>query len=187
MTTIKRRKYLINSKFQLRWSLLIAAVGGIIAAVLVAMFWIELDAHDAVLVSAIQAETSLQEAAGDVAVLLLNMPETTPDEARVLRQKVDAQATTYATGLAAKRDLLTHNARLRWELVAFVLLVILGLGAWGITVTHRIAGPMYVIKQQLTVFKAGGGIEPRSLRHGDEFRDVYDELRAALGSKSIGG
>lgn len=184
MPTIKRRNYLINPRFQLRWSLLIGTVGGFIAAVLVSMFWVALADHDAVLESAMRAETSLQEAAGDVGVLLLNMPETTPEEAQALRKSLDAQTTSYESSLRAKRELLEHNARLRWRLGGFVVLVIIGLFGWGIIVTHRIAGPMYVIKQQLTAYRSNGSIEPRVLRRGDEFRDVYEELRAALGGNT---
>lgn len=182
--TPKRRKYLVNARFQVRWSLLISLVGGLVASIVVSMFWIELGRHDEELKSAIDAEISLQEATSDVGVLLLNMPETTPEEAAALKKKLDTQSSTYERGLEIKRALIVHNARLRWELVGFVLLVIIGLFIWGVVVTHRIAGPMFVIKHQLAAYHSQGAIDARGLRRGDEFQDVYDELQEALGGKS---
>jgi len=186
-TSPKRRRYLVNPRYQLRWSLLIGLVGGLIASILVSLFWVALAEHDAVLEDAMRAEASLHEASGDVAVLLLNMPETTPEEAKVLKQKIDTQGTSFESGQRIKRELLAHNARLRWQLVGFVILVVVSLFAWGIVITHRVAGPLYVIKTQLATYRSSGSIEPRKLRRGDEFQEVYDELQRALGNDDPAG
>jgi len=44
--------------------------------------------------------------------------------------------------------------------------------AWGILVTHRIAGPIYRIEQQLGILLKGEKIGPIRIRHGDEFQEL---------------
>lgn len=50
--------------------------------------------------------------------------------------------------------------------------VILLLMAWGIIVTHRIAGPLYRIEQDLTRVLHAEKISPIKLRNGDEFQEL---------------
>jgi len=68
---------------------------------------------------------------------------------------------------------------------AFVILEIVALGFWGILVTHRIAGPIFIISRYLRVMKDGLYPDMRPLRDGDEmksffdlFKDMVDNMRA---------
>ncbi len=181
MADSKRRKYLINARFQLRWTGFIAGVGGIIAALFTVLLWMSLGEQDVLLTDAVAADQKLRSTTEDVAILLLNMPETTAEEAQNLRGRFENQAKSYAGSAEIKQNMLERNVRTRIYLVFFVLLIAASLFVWGIIVTHRIAGPLYVIKAQLHAFRTKNTISPRSLRRHDEFQDVYDELKLTLG------
>jgi len=184
MAAIKRRTYLINPRFQLRWTLLIALTGGLIATAFSTWLWTALDEHDVLIKASIKADQELRSASEDVAVLLLNMPETTAKEADELHARFDTEGRTAQTSIDAKTKLLSRNEHMRLLLVGFVALIFGALVIWGIIVTHRIAGPLYVIKKQLETYRATGTIESRPIRKKDEFHDIYNELVQALSAKN---
>ncbi|MBI5498454.1 MAG: hypothetical protein HY904_25860 [Deltaproteobacteria bacterium] len=64
--------------------------------------------------------------------------------------------------------------------VAFVVLEIVALGFWGVLVTHRIAGPIYIISRYLRELKDGGYPSMRPLRDGDEMKGFFDLFAATL-------
>ena len=184
MNTVKRRTYIINPRFQLRWTVLIALVGGIIATGFAGWLWSALDEHDVLIRNSIKADQELRNASEDVAVLLLNMPETTAREADALHARLDTQGRSSQTSVDAKNALLVRNHRMRELLVSFVVLIVVALLVWGIFVTHRIAGPLYVIKKQLATYRVTGAVDPRPIRRSDEFQDIYAELMHALGTRA---
>jgi hypothetical protein len=51
---------------------------------------------------------------------------------------------------------------------------------WGIFLTHRVAGPLYVIRSLAEKLEKDGYIQPRKLRKRDEFQDVYQAVCDAL-------
>jgi hypothetical protein len=63
---------------------------------------------------------------------------------------------------------------------AFVVLEIVALGFWGILVTHRIAGPVYIISRYLRVLKDGQYPDMRPLREGDEMRGFFDAFAGTV-------
>jgi hypothetical protein len=184
MYPIKRRIYIINPRFQLRWTLVIALVGGLIATAFSGWLWSALDEHDVLIKASIKADQELRNASEDVAVLLLNMPETTSKEADELHARLDTQGQSSRTSVVAKNALLARNQHMRELLIVFVALIVVALFVWGVFVTHRIAGPLYVIKKQLEAYRSTGTVAPRPIRRHDEFHDLYDELMQALGGKA---
>lgn len=58
--------------------------------------------------------------------------------------------------------------------LAFSAAPALALGLWGIVVTHRICGPIFVMESYLTRIIEGRFPERRPLRKKDEFKDFYD-------------
>lgn len=58
--------------------------------------------------------------------------------------------------------------------VAFVVLEIVALGFWGILVTHRIAGPIFIISRYVRILKDGAYPDMRPLRDGDEMKSFFD-------------
>lgn len=54
------------------------------------------------------------------------------------------------------------------------------IAAWAIVVTHRIAGPIYHIEQDLKRVLQGEHIEPIHIRRGDEFHELVNLLNQLI-------
>lgn len=72
-----------------------------------------------------------------------------------------------------KSDLIT--ALTLWEIGFMVIIFIVV-----IFISHKIAGPMYKLKQHLTTIKNGEPYGNISFRSGDYFADIADDLNQAL-------
>jgi len=64
--------------------------------------------------------------------------------------------------------------------LGFAALTSAGVGLWSILMTHRICGPMFVIKRHLLQLAAGRLPVLRPLRRRDEFKDVHRALEEAI-------
>jgi hypothetical protein len=182
MAPHRRRKYMVNSRFQLRWSLLAAVSGGFIAAFFASWLWMAFDQQTSMLGQLMESDKRMRSATEDIMVLLINMPETTAKDAKALRTKFDTQLERYAESSRVREEMIVRVAGLRPFLIGFVVFLVVFLFVWGLFVTHRIAGPIYVFKSQLVAFREKGAIAERNLREGDEFQDVYEEMQRALGA-----
>ena len=182
----KRRRYLINPSFQIRWSLIIALVGGVTATIFSTMLWSSLAEHSELLRSATVADRQLHEATLDISILLLNMPETTAEDAKELKAKIAESNQSFEASRGAYEERMQSNLLARYALIGFVIVITVCLFAWGVILTHRVAGPLYVIKRGLDNYRAGGAVAFRPLRKKDEFQEVYDSLGLALGTRQPG-
>ena len=66
--------------------------------------------------------------------------------------------------------------------VAFSTVMAATFGCWIILVTHRISGPMYVLKHHLTKLSQGRFPKRRPLRTKDEFKEVHEAFWTAVHS-----
>lgn len=64
--------------------------------------------------------------------------------------------------------------------VAMSLVMALGLSAAGILLTHRVAGPIFVMTKQLSDLAHGRYPSLRALRKGDELRDFFELFQQAI-------
>jgi len=119
-----RRAYLVDRRFQLKYSLLMAAAGIVVAVVF--GIW-------------------LQQAHAQATALLAPDPET--------------------RALVERSDRLLLGA-----FVAIALLLALALGLLGVLITHRVAGPVFVMGHYLEVLAAGRFPRMRTLRKSDDLR-----------------
>lgn len=168
-----RRKRIVDGRFQIRWAMRIAMAGAVTATVFSVLLWRALQAQNAVLRESVEANQAVHEIALDVGVLFLNLPGTTEEEAQQINARLEDSKRGFER---SRRNFIDHLLLQRWialGLVAFVMVLAGILFAWGILVSHRVAGPMFVIKRTLERFHADGTVESRSLRRGDEFQDVY--------------
>jgi hypothetical protein len=182
----RRKNYLIRRRFQLRWALRIALAGGLTAGGLAVFLWLMWDRETAALQAIEGANQEVYTTALDVGVLFLNLPNTTEKEARLINERLENTKRGYET---ARRRFEGHRAcryMIPIGLVAFVLLLTLALFSWGIIVSHRVAGPMHVIRATLERYNAEGVIPPRQLRRRDEFKEVFDLLCRTLASAPTG-
>lgn len=67
-------------------------------------------------------------------------------------------------------------------LVGFVAVMALFLFVWGIFITHRVAGPIYIISRYLRQIADNQVPHTRPLRKGDELKEFFDTFSAMLSS-----
>jgi len=132
----RRRTFLIDRKFQLKYTFIIVLVGVIVSALLGFFVY----------------RTSLVNSE------LIGMDS----DMKSLVHQSDTQVLFY--------------------LVGFVGLMALALFIWGIFITHRVAGPIFIISRYLGQIRDGRVPEPRPLRKGDELKDFFDVFSGMLSS-----
>ena len=67
-------------------------------------------------------------------------------------------------------------------LIGFVVLMAVFLFVWGIFITHKVAGPIFIISRYLRELREGKAPHTRPLRRGDELRDFFEAFSAAVAS-----
>lgn len=65
-------------------------------------------------------------------------------------------------------------------LIALVVVMAVALGFWGIIVTHRISGPLYILSRYLGVLADGKFPDLRPLRRKDELHDFFNAFADAI-------
>ncbi|MFC1655016.1 hypothetical protein ACFL2F_04345 [Myxococcota bacterium] len=184
--TSKRRKYLIHPRFQLKWTLTITLVGVLSAAVFATLFWLSVNRQNALLEQAIESHNKLRDQSQDTLVLLMNMEDRTHEERQKYEKRFYEMASKFDKSKEAKLHAIEKNAHSRYYIIAFVLLMGMCLFVWGIFLTHRVAGPLYVIRSLAEMLEKEGRIQPRKLRKRDEFKDVYQAVCDALEKVAAG-
>ena len=135
----QRRQYLVDRGFQLKYALLMAAAGLVVAAVF--GLWIH-QAH-------------MQATA-----LLAPDPET--------------------RALVERSDRLLLGA-----FVAIAALLAAALGLIGVVITHRVAGPVFVMGHYLRVLAEGRFPRMRTLRRSDELKTFFKTFLEAVDAMKL--
>jgi hypothetical protein len=96
-----------------------------------------------------------------------------------LGQKVLAHWTCELR-LGARLDVLEHGRlRILWVMIATGLLLVLGLAAYGIKMTHKVAGPLFKVGLYLGKMRQGRFDKVYNLRKGDQLVEFYDHFKLA--------
>jgi methyl-accepting chemotaxis protein len=93
-----------------------------------------------------------------------------------LISKVRENSRMLALDDAFAAELAAQDAAVIGGLVAGFLVFLFVLTALSIYVTHRMAGPVFVMRRYLRELSRGGLPKIRSLRKGDEFSDLLDDF-----------
>lgn len=125
---LRRRTFLIDRRFQLKWTAIIVLVGVVISAGL-GYFILRLTSENTELL-ALDAAYSKQVAALDTSTI--------------------------------------------YYLIGFVLLMAIALFFWGILMTHRVAGPIFLVTRYLRQMAEGNLPRIRPLRRHDELRELFE-------------
>lgn len=171
---------MIHPRFQLRWTITITLVGVISAAIFAALFWLSINRQNDMLQQAIEAHNQLRDQSQDTLVLLMNMEDRTHEERQKYEKRFYELASKFDKSKEAKLVAIEKNKHSRYYVIAFVVLMGMCLFVWGIFLTHRVAGPLYVIRDLAEKLEKDGYIQPRKLRKRDEFKDVYQAVCNAL-------
>jgi hypothetical protein len=80
--------------------------------------------------------------------------------------------------LAARLDALERGRlRILWVLIGTGLLLVLGLAAYGIKMTHKVAGPLFKVGLYLGKMKGGRFDKVYNLRKGDQLVNFYEHFK----------
>ena len=134
MPQYRRKQYLVNRRFQLKYTLAITLLGGVIAAIFGGWMW---QAHK------------------------------TNTEMLALDQAFQA-------------ELMAQDQHILLIYVGVTVLMMASLGLLGILMTHRIAGPTFVIERYLKAIADGAYPSLRPLRRKDELKEVFQSLEGAV-------
>jgi methyl-accepting chemotaxis protein len=145
-----RRHYLIDLKFQLKYTALIVVFGGTIMGLYGGAVWRE-----------VRNNSELLEGRQIAASLGMAGPGATP-----LGDLHDAVALT--------------DQRMLFVILGSALIVMAGLGLCGVLLTHRVAGPILVLNRYTRALGEGTFPKIRALRKGDELQGYFDTFREAV-------
>ncbi|MBW1811567.1 MAG: hypothetical protein JRJ87_25495 [Deltaproteobacteria bacterium] len=133
---VRRRTFLIDRKFQLKYTTIIVLVGVLVSGLL-GYFIYKLSQEN-------------RELIGIDAEFMAHV------------EKIDSYAMYY--------------------LIGFVVVMALALFIWGIFITHRVAGPIFIISRYLGEIRDGKAPQTRPLRKGDELKAFFDVFSGMLDS-----
>jgi hypothetical protein len=76
-------------------------------------------------------------------------------------------------------ELESNRLRILFVLIATGLLLVFGLGAYGIKMTHRVAGPLFKVGLYLAKMREGRLDKVYNLRKGDQLLEFYEHFKHA--------
>ena len=200
------RNYLLLKGFQLKYAALFAGTALALSLVLGAMLTktsrdVLRQSQEAVEQGRRAVETGqqlVQESQKVSAVVGLSLVKTTdyadnPEVSEAFardNQQLTAKTLERQRALERQAAALSLNAKALQASHTSVLVTIFGmlsvlvvaLGVLGIVFTHKVAGPVFKMKRHLKHIRQGQLTEPAPLRRGDDLRDFFDELCAAIRS-----
>lgn len=144
----KLRNFLLEPRFQLKYTAMVVGVTVAVAAVL---------GHEA-----------YEYSRGQTQLLNINKMAAEVEKGGDLDEQFVADLEGYAR--QADRKVLM-------AILGGILALAVALGLTGIVITHRLVGPAFRLKQLLTTIGAGNLKVDVRLRKGDELQDVFDALR----------
>jgi hypothetical protein len=146
----QRHIYVVDWSFQLKYTLMLVVFGGVIMGLFGAAVLHEVRTNSELLEGK-RIEASLSGTGGKVPSL------------------ADFQASLTSTD---HRQMLI--------VIGTSLIVAAALGLIGVLVTHRVAGPVYVLSRYARVLGDGGFPRMRALRRGDELKGFFEVFRDAI-------
>ncbi len=138
-----RRTFVVDRRFQLKYTALLVAIGGIVTGLFGLMVYL----------SHRQLDGAVRETFGQLGV-----------------------------PLPAELELHFREAgkTLLWLVVAVTVLMAVTLGLFGILVTHRVAGPVWVISRYVSALADGRYPRMRPLRRNDELKAFFERFQHAV-------
>ncbi|MGZ3416814.1 MAG: HAMP domain-containing protein [Polyangiales bacterium] len=174
------RRYLIDPRFQLKYTGMLVSVVLAVMVALGAVIW--QTAHTASVqaeFASIQAERALEEARTSAKLLKSNAAQVDdPSLAKSLEDDLAAIDREHAKNLAdvkARRgEVEAQRRKMAMVLAVGSLTLLLVLMAMGVFITHKIVGPVFRMKRLLRQVGTARFSVNRGLRKGDELEDLFE-------------
>ena len=176
------RNYLLDSRFQLKYTGFLVLVAVLISAVMGSVLYtttrkmVEESAKVVDLSRKVSDESkkvsevsrmNIKDLASDSPDLLAEFNKEADEHDRTLAEQQDAIAANQAL-------LITRQKVLIGSLVGGLALMVALIGVLGIYFTHKVAGPVYKMKRLLRQVGRGNLRVEARLRKGDELQDFFD-------------
>jgi hypothetical protein len=179
------RNYLLDARFQLKFTGYLVAVALAITVLLGAFLWRSSEILLGQTQQAVEARSRAAQTShelGNVALsnaLLERVNDPTfAAEVQNRSQAIDQEYERERAAIETQRAALVRQQRWTWVgLVGALVAFIVGIALAGIVTTHRIAGPLYRVKRLVATVGEGRLVWPeRALRPGDELQDLVNAL-----------
>jgi hypothetical protein len=77
-------------------------------------------------------------------------------------------------------DVAARSVTLLWLIAGMAVLMAVAFALFGLLITHRVAGPVYVMSQFVSVLARGRYPKMRPLRRHDELKEFFDRFQRAI-------
>jgi nitrogen fixation/metabolism regulation signal transduction histidine kinase len=176
------RNYLLDSRFQLKYTsylvLVAVAISGVMGSVLYSTTRAMVDESTKV----VEMSQKLNEESKKVSeVSRMNIKDLASDSPELLAE-FNKEAAEHDKTIADQQRAIAENQAtlierqrvLIWSLVGGLALMVALIGLLGIYFTHKVAGPIYKMKRLLKQVGRGNLRVEARLRKGDELQDFFD-------------
>jgi hypothetical protein len=74
----------------------------------------------------------------------------------------------------------SHDKMQLWLVVGIAVIMAAAMGLFGVLVTHKVAGPIYVLSHYMATLSQGQYPQMRPLRKNDELKEFFERFRGAV-------
>lgn len=164
------RNYLIDSRFQLKYTSFILIAAVTISAVLGIFLW----QTSGEVVAESQKVVEQSKKVSDVVKMSIKDDPVYGDNPELAKEFASA-STEQDNKIQAQQDALVRQQRnMLFTLVGALAVMVFVIGVLGIYFTHKVAGPIYKMKLLLRQVADGKLNVNAKLRKGDELQDFFD-------------
>jgi methyl-accepting chemotaxis protein len=168
------RNYLIDSRFQLKYTSFILLAAIAVSAVLGTFLWRTSGEVVA------ESQKVVAESMKVSAVVKMTIKDDYADSPE-LAKAFEAKATQQDGMITQQQDALVRQQRtMLYALVGALALMVFVVGVLGIYFTHKVAGPVHKMKRLLNQVSEGKLRVTARLRKGDELQDFFDVFAAMV-------
>ena len=162
------RNYLLDSRFQLKYSGFLVLVAIVISGVMGAVL------YETTLAVVGESSALVEESKKVSEVSRMNIRDLASDSPELLTE-FNREADAHDKALSEQQARLIHGQQLMIEsLVGGLALMVVFIGLLGIYFTHKVAGPIYKMKRLLKQVGDGHLHVDARLRRGDELTDFFE-------------
>jgi methyl-accepting chemotaxis protein len=162
------RNYLLDSRFQLKYSGFLVLVAVVISGVMGAVL------YETTLAVVGESSALVDESKKVSEVSRMNIRDLASDSPELLTE-FNREADAHDKALSDQQARLIHGQQLMIEsLVGGLALMVVLIGLLGIYFTHKVAGPIFKMKRLLKQVGDGHLHVDGRLRRGDELTDFFD-------------
>ena len=172
------KNYLLDPRFQLKWTGMIIAVAFVISAIMGIFLYrttSEVTAQSHKVIA--QGEGLIKESQKNsdlVRMQITDSPELAETYARSAKELDDQIEVKHKQLLAQQDATITQQNTMLTSLVAGLALLVILIGVLGIYFTHKVVGPIYKMKMLLRQVGDGKLNFHGKLRKGDELQDFFE-------------